>query len=137
MFPSWCMSHLPWSTTLRVKIALWLRFFSFGFLAKQMYSPSSSKVMFHSRMEMLLLFEEPTNSTRSWYTLTLGSTPSMGITASHNYAYTQTYRETVIHFHIHVQETPFSICYLSMLLMCACICMCVVHCTFSMVPLSL
>lgn len=90
--------HVLWSTTMRVKTALWLRFFSFGFLAKQTYSPSSSKVMFHSRMEMLLLFEEPTNSTRSWYTLTLGSTPSTGITASHNYTHTHT------HMHLDTQR---------------------------------
>lgn len=76
--------HVLWSTTIRVKVALWLRFFSLGFLAKQVYSPWSSKVMFHSRMEMLLVFEEPTNSTRSWYTVVLGSTPSMGMSPPHN-----------------------------------------------------
>ncbi|KAG7268886.1 hypothetical protein CRUP_032993 [Coryphaenoides rupestris] len=39
-------------------------------------------VMFHSRMEMLLFLDEPTNSTRSWNTLTDGSTLSLRITAS-------------------------------------------------------
>lgn len=42
-------------------------------------------------MEMLLVLEEPTNSTRSWYTATLGSTPSIGITASQSYKEKQSF----------------------------------------------
>lgn len=94
------MFHILWSTTISVKIALWLRFFSFGFLAKQVYSPSSSNVMFHNKIEMLFVFEEPTNSTRSWKTWTFGSTFSVGISASHNCTHKHLLRQKawVIHF---------------------------------------
>ena len=121
-----CVCHILWSTTSRVKVALWLRFFSFGFRAKQMYCPSSSKVMFHSRMEMLLLLEEPTKSTRSWYTWTLGSTPSEGITASQSYTHTHTHT----HIRIRRNKKRFKVrCTVCLCFPClpvyVCVCLCV------------
>lgn len=77
--------HSRSSTTMRVKVALWFLPFSLGLRPKQVYWPPSSKVMFHSKMEMLLWSFFPTNSTRSLYTVTCGTTPSDGITDSHTW----------------------------------------------------
>lgn len=77
--------HSHSSTTMRVKVALWFLPFSLGLRPKQVYWPPSSKVMFHSKMEMLLWSFFPTNSARSLYTVTCGTTPSDGITDSHTW----------------------------------------------------
>lgn len=73
------------STTMSLIVALWFLPFSLGLRPKQVYSPPSSKVMFHSRMDMLLRWFLPTKSTRSRYMVTCGTTPSDGITESHTW----------------------------------------------------
>lgn len=80
---------------------------------------------------MLLLFEEPTNSTRSWYTLTLGSTPSIGITASHNYTHACTQRigsQVYLGAPINLEKAIF-LCLFVQYMHVASVCVCVRVCT--------
>lgn len=70
---------------MRLIDALWFLYFSLGLRPKQMYSPPSSKVIFHSRMEMLLRLFFPTNCTRSRYMETSGTASSDFIVELHTW----------------------------------------------------
>lgn len=84
----WDNSHS--STTMRLKDALWFLRFSLGLRPKQMYSPPSSKVIFHSRMETLFRTFFPTNCTRSRNMETSGTASSDCITDSHTWKQQET-----------------------------------------------
>lgn len=84
----WDNSHS--STTMRLIDALWFLYFSLGLRPKQMYSPPSSKVIFHSRMERSLPSFFPTNCTRSRYMETSGTASSDFIVELHTWKQQET-----------------------------------------------
>lgn len=101
--------HSRSSTTMSSNVALWFLPFSLGLSPKHVYWPPSSKVMFHNRMETLLLTLLPTNSTRFRMIFTTGITPCDTITDSHTWRDQQAVRDpegSARHQH-HLDTHPF------------------------------